>query len=180
MRERCGSPDDAIVVRQLPKDAASAVKHYVRRLEYVECHDRAHAASKNGGWAVRFFGGPFSNPSGSSLNSYSLGDVVCWDEKEDAEWAVRLYMDTISPITGASMYERCTIERVEKGAHQKSINEENEDIRAREAFAEGEKKMEKRIVAWLRDESFARRHDIVYGVIAERLERGEHRLPPRS
>jgi hypothetical protein len=44
-----------------------------------------HAASVRGGWGIRLYGGMMPHPSGSGLNCYSLGDVVAYDSKAEAE-----------------------------------------------------------------------------------------------
>jgi hypothetical protein len=77
-----------------------------------------HPASQAGGWGIRMWGGKLMpHPSGSSLNCYSLGDVQAFDSKEEAE---RYAHDVM--LSG--LYERVTVEPVEKGQRQASIYEE--------------------------------------------------------
>lgn len=133
---------------------------------------RAHRASDRGGFGVRMFNHDrehwANQPSGSSLNCYSMGDVVCWDTREEAEEAAREYMKH-------GLYKRCEVEPVVKGQHQMSIAEEREEIRVKAAFAAGQSAERAAVVKWLRElptctiNGHSNERDY-----AERVEAGEH------
>lgn len=67
-----------------------------------------HAASERGGWGTRLH---YKNGA-SSLNCFSLGDVVAYDSEEEANCAAQEAMSAF----GGSIYERITVEPVAKGA----------------------------------------------------------------
>jgi len=100
--------------------------------EYDELHARAHSSAARGGWGVRIYESNEpswipKHPSGSYLNSYStnpLGDVVCWDEKKDAERAAELMKLVYLHLEG----RKTEVEEVKAGQVQPSIADERKAI----------------------------------------------------
>jgi hypothetical protein len=74
------------------------------------------------------YGGPFPYPSGSSLNSYPLGDVVAYDSKAEAE-------SEAEEIRKTGVYTLVTVEPVLRDQHAPSIAEERHAIVLAKAVA---------------------------------------------
>lgn len=73
-----------------------------------------HRASERGGFGNRMH----YTTGGSSLNSFSLGDVVAYDTEADATVAAAAVFARSEPF---HLYTRVTVEPVERGAWSPSI-----------------------------------------------------------
>ncbi len=82
----------------------------------------SHRASERGGWALRLYytgsGVVVREVESSSLNCFSLGDVVAYDTEADATRAAALAFEASAPY---GLYTKITVERVEQGAWAPSI-----------------------------------------------------------